>query len=369
MMEQQSGGSDSSLTVDDNSSSSESNTDPESLLDGTSAKFNPLIALHCEQDALKVFRSDSPKYLHVFELEKAIPDPTKAPIKRSNLTLNQRPKRAINTVPLEAAKGKEDVKGNDPKPSSSSDVVYPMPGRKFLPHQMPVYRPPKQHPNVLTVMEDIKGPLSAIRDAMKNKRRVKVWTRNVTGIRGFCTAWVVAFDHHWNLALRDVHEIFQRKRVFESVKETEKEDYQKEREDYRSGKYLSQVSGSCGKRFGRTATVKDIKSGESTPLLVNSTDALFVFRTHHEDFTFNSRFRKPSNTTTPLPSCEDNKDITVLSASQLRKKRLTIFKEPVKDPFGFSVVARSKHFEIVERTQKQLFLVGNEIVFIETAPS
>jgi small nuclear ribonucleoprotein (snRNP)-like protein len=41
---------------------------------------------------------------------------------------------------------------------------------------------------------------------------VQVWTRGVNNIRGVAAGFLVAFDKHWNLALRDVDEEFTRKR-------------------------------------------------------------------------------------------------------------------------------------------------------------
>ncbi len=41
---------------------------------------------------------------------------------------------------------------------------------------------------------------------------MQVWTRGVSNIRGVASGFLVAFDKHWNLALRDVDEEFTRKR-------------------------------------------------------------------------------------------------------------------------------------------------------------
>lgn len=46
----------------------------------------------------------------------------------------------------------------------------------------------------------------------REKTRIKVWTRDMNNIRGFCTGFISAFDKHWNLALRDVDENFNRPR-------------------------------------------------------------------------------------------------------------------------------------------------------------
>ena len=34
----------------------------------------------------------------------------------------------------------------------------------------------------------------------------------MAGIRGYCLAFVAAFDKHWNLALEDVREVWTRKK-------------------------------------------------------------------------------------------------------------------------------------------------------------
>jgi len=41
---------------------------------------------------------------------------------------------------------------------------------------------------------------------------LQVWTRSINNIRGVASGFLVAFDKHWNLALKDVDEEFTRKR-------------------------------------------------------------------------------------------------------------------------------------------------------------
>ncbi|XP_066955803.1 U7 snRNA-associated Sm-like protein LSm11 [Macrobrachium rosenbergii] len=65
--------------------------------------------------------------------------------------------------------------------------------------------------NVLNRMEEIQGPLAVLRRCQQENIRVKVYTRNHSEIRGLVTGYVIAFDKHWNLALRDVDEVFQKK--------------------------------------------------------------------------------------------------------------------------------------------------------------
>ena len=41
---------------------------------------------------------------------------------------------------------------------------------------------------------------------------LQVFIRDMAGIRGYCLAFVAAFDKHWNLALEDVREVWTRKK-------------------------------------------------------------------------------------------------------------------------------------------------------------
>ncbi|KAG0714662.1 U7 snRNA-associated Sm-like protein LSm11 [Chionoecetes opilio] len=65
--------------------------------------------------------------------------------------------------------------------------------------------------NVISRMEDMAGPLALLSRCRDDNARVKVYTRNHSEVRGVLTGYVVAFDKHWNLALRDVDEVFQKK--------------------------------------------------------------------------------------------------------------------------------------------------------------
>lgn len=39
---------------------------------------------------------------------------------------------------------------------------------------------------------------------------LQVFTRDMAGLRGYCVAFLAAFDKHWNLALEDVREVWTR---------------------------------------------------------------------------------------------------------------------------------------------------------------
>ncbi|XP_071516358.1 uncharacterized protein Lsm11 [Panulirus ornatus] len=84
--------------------------------------------------------------------------------------------------------------------------------RKFTEDQGPIKgRGLRRRRNVITRMEEMTGPLAVLRECQKDNIRVKVYTRNHSEVRGLLTGFVVAFDKHWNLALRDVDEIFQKR--------------------------------------------------------------------------------------------------------------------------------------------------------------
>ncbi|XP_066254544.1 U7 snRNA-associated Sm-like protein LSm11 [Euwallacea similis] len=94
------------------------------------------------------------------------------------------------------------------KTSAKSDL----PARRWLPHQLPVdaKRPQRGPRNVLTKIQSIQGPLALLRKYMEEKTRIKVVTRNEKGVRGYCNAYLLAFDKHWNLVLGEVEEVWMR---------------------------------------------------------------------------------------------------------------------------------------------------------------
>lgn len=69
----------------------------------------------------------------------------------------------------------------------------------------------KTKKNILTKLERInKGPLLALKNCMIQKIPVKIITRNHSSVRGYCTGIIVLFDKHWNIALKNVHEVWTR---------------------------------------------------------------------------------------------------------------------------------------------------------------
>ncbi len=52
------------------------------------------------------------------------------------------------------------------------------------------------------------GPLSLLHTAFTNRYRVRIIIRYVNGIRGTLTGYLLAFDKHFNMILRDVDEVY-----------------------------------------------------------------------------------------------------------------------------------------------------------------
>ncbi|KAL0276026.1 UNVERIFIED_CONTAM: hypothetical protein PYX00_003704 [Menopon gallinae] len=95
------------------------------------------------------------------------------------------------------------------QPTTSKELAAPRQGSEETVQTKP--RKTRRPRNVLTRISNASGPLAFLRDCMEKRIRVKVWTRNAAGIRGYCLGFVVAFDRHWNLAMADVKEVWSRR--------------------------------------------------------------------------------------------------------------------------------------------------------------
>ena len=71
---------------------------------------------------------------------------------------------------------------------------------------------PRHNRNLLKQMEDAVGPLAALYKMMKTDQQIKVYTRKEHGVRGFVTGYVIAFDKHWNLLMRNCCEVWKRRK-------------------------------------------------------------------------------------------------------------------------------------------------------------
>ncbi|KAK0404418.1 hypothetical protein QR680_017445 [Steinernema hermaphroditum] len=69
-------------------------------------------------------------------------------------------------------------------------------------------REKKKNKDVNTKMEAMEGPLARLREYRNRQRKVMVVLRSDSGVNRVMTAQILAFDKHWNLVLRNVHETY-----------------------------------------------------------------------------------------------------------------------------------------------------------------
>lgn len=186
-------------TGDDSASSSDSE------LDITSERFDPLRALYAPEYRIS---EKQPKviYQNLAALESAF--------KRFGImNLNKRNNTVVNKTTQ-----KQDDSVINVKPGSSKGrqvISEETQQRRFQPHQMPVKgsgRKQKDTHNILTYIDGVTGPMLVLRQSIKEQRRIRVMVRREHGIRGSLEGSLVWFDKFWNLWLRDVDEICQRRK-------------------------------------------------------------------------------------------------------------------------------------------------------------
>ena len=109
----------------------------------------------------------------------------------------------------------EKTKNND-KPGCSKDAITTE--RRFLPHQMAIQVPNKSNikqrhkRNIFKMMENSKGPMEALRRWVSEEKKIRVYIRHEHGIRGHVDGNIICYDKHWNLLLKDVEEVWQRRK-------------------------------------------------------------------------------------------------------------------------------------------------------------
>lgn len=74
-------------------------------------------------------------------------------------------------------------------------------------------RPKKLSAFAALAADHEKGPLSLLHTAFVKRHRVRVVIRYVNGIRGTLTGYLLAFDKHFNMLLRDVDEVYSPRNV------------------------------------------------------------------------------------------------------------------------------------------------------------
>ena len=92
------------------------------------------------------------------------------------------------------------------------DPLYRLPALRSSSLSSLTHPVPKKQPSVFVQLAEplAKGPYVVLYNAFVHRRRVRVLVRYVRAIRGTLTGYLVAFDKHMNMILRDVDEVFSR---------------------------------------------------------------------------------------------------------------------------------------------------------------
>uniref|UniRef100_A0A182SGR3 LSM domain-containing protein n=1 Tax=Anopheles maculatus TaxID=74869 RepID=A0A182SGR3_9DIPT len=173
---------------DSDSDSTTSDSDSSSELDVGSKRFNPLKALYSTK--LKVPVASARLHDNVSVLES----------KQNTLGgfAEQYDENRIKQIRAAKNSNKVKVIPADQKPE-----------RKFLPEQGPIQyvRPLRHTKNLFMKLEKgYEGPLAMMQTWMQERKRVRVYIRKQSGIRGHVSGVIELFDKHWNMAISDVCE-------------------------------------------------------------------------------------------------------------------------------------------------------------------
>ncbi|CAH0722120.1 unnamed protein product, partial [Brenthis ino] len=175
--------------------SSESSS--ESEVSACSSKYDPIKALYTNKPKLPV--ETAPMYENLRQFEAAL----KYDTLQSSSIVPVGCKELVNKREEEKKMKKEEEERLLQEKNKQRFAQYE--GLVTIPKRS------KKIKNVLTRIDDMIGPLGALKDCVDQRLRIKVITRNANGIRGVLHATLVAFDKQWNLALSDVLEIWKRK--------------------------------------------------------------------------------------------------------------------------------------------------------------
>jgi len=331
-----------------------------------SKHFSPILALGCND--LKIPVAGAPCYHSIAEFADCIPNleiegkpPPPFPISRKpkKVLSRMRVSQTLNSpvIKLSEARTVTSISGCSPLISTSPSAnksredtkskptdgpICPIPGRRFLPHQLPVAPTQKNKPNVLTLMDEYTGPLSALNEARLKFRRIRVWRRDEFGIRGYCTGSILCFDKHWNLILNDVDEIFQRRRGARLGNRKMDLDGE-ERQEFKSGELLSEYSKRARRKreSQETSPIQNpplIRKGTRTGYLINGPeDALEVCRIGIQTLLLKGIEKEKLKTdrgkadSSPSNDSENEPHVT---KSTLRKKQLVILRKAETDFLG-----------------------------------
>ncbi|XP_022112987.2 U7 snRNA-associated Sm-like protein LSm11 [Pieris rapae] len=169
-----------------------SGSSSDSEISACSSKFDPVKALY--SDKLKLPAADAPLYENIQQFEDAV--------KKQNDIIPVGQGHLVKLREEEKLRKKLEEKQQLEEKNKQRFAKY----EALLPAKREM-----RVRNVLTRIEYIEGPLAALKDCVEQRVRVKIITRNATGIRGYLQANVIAFDKQWNLALTDVLEVWKRK--------------------------------------------------------------------------------------------------------------------------------------------------------------
>lgn len=187
---------------------SNSATPADSELDITSEKFDPLRALYAPGYRIS---EKQPKviYQNLAAFESAF--------KRFGImNLNKRNVPTVSKNMPKADGGGSSTASATPSSSKQRPIIAEeTQQRRFQPHQMPIKgsaRKVKDSHNIFTYLDGVSGPMIALKQSMEVQRRVRVLVRNEHGIRGSLEGSLILFDKFWNLWLRNVDEVWQRRK-------------------------------------------------------------------------------------------------------------------------------------------------------------